>query len=309
MLSEPQVPSQIGISVPNLNIGKLKTWGWDFNIGWRDKIKEVSYQVNFNISDSQNKLVAYDGASTISAGSVSLLEGYEMNTIWGYRTNGFWSSREEYLEYKENNPGYSSFNDGKVSGGDVRYVAQGKADHELGVGGGTPEDPGDLVYLGNSNARFLYGLTLAAQWKGWDVSVMFQGVGKRKILIDASAIAPFYQSYQMPWTVHRNYWTEDNQDAYWPRLYNYAGNDFNFKSSDKWLQNAAYIRLKNITVGYTIPLPKRYHIDRLRFYITGEDVWEHSDLLSVYDPEVSNGAGRNVYPFFRSWTIGLNVSF
>ena len=158
MLSSLQLPHQIGINVPKMNIGKLKTWGWDFNISWKDQIKDVSYQVSFNLSDSDNKLVEYDGASNINAGAVSLLEGYAMNSLWGYKTDGFWSSREEYLKYKEEHPGYKSFNDGNVSGGDVKYVAQGNPDHEIGVGGATPEDPGDLVYLGNSNGRYLYGI-------------------------------------------------------------------------------------------------------------------------------------------------------
>ena len=308
MLSSLQLPHLIGISVPSANVGRLKTWGWDFEIKWQDKIKDFSYQVSFNLSDSQNRLLEYDGASTISAGNVSLLEGYELNTIWGYKTDGYWSSREEYLAYKEAHPGYQSFNDGKVGGGDVKYLSQGTPDHTLGAGSGTKEDHGDLVYLGNSNGRFLYGLNLSGQWRGFDLSVMFQGVGKRKLLIAAEALAPFYQTYQMPWTIHRDYWTEDNQDAYWPRLYNYAGNDFNFKASDKWLQNAAFIRLKNLTLGYTIPIPKQY-IEKLRVYVTGSDIWEHSQMLEVYDPETGNNPGRSYYPFFRTWTFGVNLTF
>lgn len=308
MLSAPQLPHQIGIEVPKLNIGKLKTWGWDFNIGWRDKIKEVSYQVSFNISDSDNKLIEYNGASVIKAGAVELLEGYSMNTIWGYKTDGFWKSRDEYIQYKKDHPGYKSFNDGKVSGGDIKYVAQGKPDHEIGVGGATPENPGDLVCLGNSNGRYLYGLNLSAQWKGFDISVMFQGVAKRKVMINPEAFAPLYQDYQMPWTIHRDHWTEDNPNAYFPRIYQYKGNDFNFQTADRWVQNGAYIRLKNLTLGYTIPVSKKY-FDRLRVYVAGEDIWEHTNMLSVFDPEIGNDAKRNIYPFFRTWTVGLNVSF
>lgn len=308
MLSAPQMPNQIGVGVPKLNIGKLKTWGWDFNISWKDKIKDVNYQVSFNLSDSDNKLVEYNGASVIKAGAVELLEGYPINTIWGYRTDGFWSSREEYEQYKKDNPGYESFNDGKVAGGDVKYVAQGKADHAIGVGGATPEDSGDLVCLGNSNGRYLYGINLAAQWKGFDISVMFQGVGKRKVMINPEAFAPLYNDYQMPWTIHRDHWTEDNPNAYFPRLYQYKGNDFNFKTADRWVQNGAYFRLKNLTLGYTVPVSKKY-IDRLRVYVAGEDIWEHTNMLSVFDPEIGNDAKRSIYPFFRTWTVGLNVSF
>lgn len=308
MLAALQLPHTIGIDVPNVNVGRLKTWGWDFEIAWKDKIKDFNYQVSFNLSDSDNKLLEYDGASTVKAGSVELLEGYSLNTIWGYKTDGYWSSREEYLQYKKDHPGYQSFNDGKVSGGDVKYVAQGKADHTIGVGDATPENSGDLVCLGDSNGRYAYGINLSAQWRGFDISVMFQGIGKRKLLVSAEALAPFYQDYQMPWTIHRDYWTEDNQDAYWPRLYRYKGDAFNFEASDKWVQDASYIRLKNVTVGYTLPVLKNY-IERLRVYVTGSDLWEHSNLLEVFDPEAGNEVNRTFYPFFRSWTFGLNLTF
>lgn len=308
MLSSLQLPHTIGIDVPKVNIGKLKTWGWELELGWKDHIRDFNYQVSFNLSDSDNKLLEYDGASVVSEGAVDLLEGYSLNSIWGYKTNGYWSSREEYLQYKKDHPGYQSFNDGQVSGGDVKYLSRGNPDHQLSAGGATPEDPGDLVYLGNSNGNYLYGINLAAQWKGFDLSVMFQGVGQRKVLVQAGALVPFYESYQMPWTIHRDHWTEENPNAYFPRLYNYAKNDFNVKASDKWVQDASYIRLKNITLGYTIPVSKKY-IEKLRVYVTGSDIWEHSNMLSVFDPEVDNKITREYYPFFRSWTFGLNVTF
>lgn len=311
MLARPQLPHQVGIGVPLANIGTLKVWGWDLNLAWKDKIKDFNYQVSFNLSDSNNELVKFNGISTVKEGIVAHLEGRSLNTIWGYKTDGYWSSRDEYLKYKEDHPGYVSFNNGKVSGGDVKYVAQGNPDHTLGVGSGTLADTGDLVCLGNTTPRYLYGLNLSAQWRGFDVSVMFQGVGKRNELIQFSALAPLSATGSMPWTIHRDYWTEDNQDAFWPRLCNYANNDFNFKPSDKWVQNAAYIRLKNLTVGYTLPIPKRY-VERVRLYVTGEDIWEHTKMLSVYDPEQANdtsGISRSLYPFFRSWTVGVNVSF
>lgn len=312
MLAVVNVPQQIGIKTPKTNIGKLKTWGWEFEIGWKDKIKELSYQVSFNISDSKNELTEYSGVNVISAGTVDLLEGYPLNSIWGYKTDGFWSSRQEYLDFKAAHPGYKSFEDGKVSGGDIKYVSQRNNEKEIGAGGGTPDDPGDLVYLGNTNGRYLYGLNLALQWRGFDFSMMWQGVGKRSVLIDAGTLAPLSNTAVMPWTIHRNYWTEDNQDAYWPRLYNYASGDsntyFNYRPSDKWVQDASYIRLKNVTIGYTIPVRKNI-LERLRVYVSGADLWEKSDLLSVFDPEVGNNRNANYYPFFRTWTVGLNVTF
>ncbi|PXV63039.1 TonB-linked SusC/RagA family outer membrane protein [Dysgonomonas alginatilytica] len=306
MLIEYNLPNLVGVKSPFGNIGRLKTWGWEFQVNWRDKVGEVKYQLGFNLSDSQNKLVKLSGTNTISAGSKDKLEGYPLNTIWGYQTDGFWSSREEYLAYKEANPGYKSFNDANVSGGDIKYVAQGKADHTISAGGGTPEDPGDLVYMGNSNGRYLYGMNIALQWRNFDFSMLWQGVGKRKIVINTSTIAPFQSTANMPWTIHRDYWTEDNQDAFWPRLY--SGNAFNYEPSDKWVQNAAYIRLKNVQFGYNLPIKKKI-ADRARLYISGDDVWEHSDLLSVFDPEVKDKAEANYYPFFRTWSVGINITF
>lgn len=305
MLANLELPSLVGIGVPSTNVGVLKTWGWEFEIAYKNKWRDLNYQLSFNISDSDNKVVRYDGKSTISAGAVDIVEGYPLNSIWGYRTDGFWSSREEYLAYKEAHPGYQSFNDANVSGGDVKYLAQGEADHTIGAGGGTPEDPGDLVYLGSSNARYLYGFSLALQWKGLDFSVMFQGVGKRKVLIEAAQIAPFASTSEMPWTIHRDYWTPENTDAYWPRLY--SGNSFNYNPSDRWIQDGSYLRLKTITLGYTIPIKRR--IEKLRIYVSGNDVWEHSHMLSVFDPEVGNKpTAGNTYPFFRTWTVGINIT-
>ncbi len=306
MLASLQVPSLIGITVPNANVGKLKTWGWEFEVSYKDKVGDLNYQVSFNLSDSQNRLMEYDGKNVISEGAVDLLQGYSMNGLWGYKTDGYWSSRDEYLAYKAANPGYQSFNDAKVSGGDVKYVAQGKADHTIGQGGGTPQNPGDLVYLGDSNGRYLYGINLSFQWKNFDFSMMWQGVAKRKILIDTGTLAPFASTSNMPWTIDRDYWTVDNQNAFWPRLY--SGDSFNFHPSDKWVQNAAYIRLKNVQLGYTVPIKKTV-IEKLRIYVSGQDLWEHSNMLSVFDPEVGNNASANYYPFFRTWAVGLNVTF
>lgn len=306
MMANMQVGNIVGVGVPAQNIGELEVKGWEVSLNWNDKIGEVSYQVNLNLDDSQNKLIKYEGSNVINEGLVARLEGYPLNTIWGYKTDGYWSSRQEYLDYKAANPGYKSFQDNSVTGGDVKYLTQGKADHEVGVGNGTPEESGDLVNLGTTNGRYHFGINLSAQWKGFDIALFFQGVGKRSFLIATDAIAPFANSYQMPWTVHLDYWTEDNQDAYFPRIINQQ--TYNYKASDKWVQNGAYIRLKNVQLGYTIPVSKKY-IQNLRVYVAGTDVWEHTDVLDVFDPEAGNAVNRSYYPFFRTWTAGVNVTF
>lgn len=305
MLADVTLPHIAGITVPKSNVGTLKTWGWEFEVSYRDRIGQVDYSIGFNISDSQNEVTKYDGKNTIKAGSVDILEGYPLNTIWGYKTDGLWQSRQEYEDYKAAHPGYQSFNDAKVSGGDVKYLAQGDGCHTVGAGGGTPDNPGDLVCLGNSNGRYTYGINLSLNWKGFDVSVLFQGVGKRTVLIEAGQIAPLGATADMPWTIHRDYWTEDNPNASWPRLY--SANTFNYNPSDRWVQDASYIRLKNLTIGYSIPL-KKFKIEQCRIYVNGTDLWEHTNMLKVFDPETGNKPSANYYPFFRTWTVGLNIT-
>ena len=305
MLANVTLPHIVGITVPKSNVGTLKSWGWEIELGYRNRFGQVEVNASASLSDSDNKVVSYKGQNTISEGSVSILEGYPLNSIWGYRTDGMWQSRQEYLDYKAAHPGYESFNDSNVSGGDIRYVAQGDGAHTIGQGGGTPENPGDLVYLGSSNSRFFYTFSFGASWKGFDANIMFQGVGKRSVYVEPDQLAPLKNSYDMPWTIHTDYWTEDNPNASLPRLYN--GNNFNYKASDRWVQDGSYLRLKNITLGYTIPVSRKA-IERLRVYISGDDVWEHTNMLKVFDPEVGNKPSANYYPFFRTWTFGVNLT-
>ena len=322
MLSPLEPGNIVGIeNLPRENVGTLEAWGWELSIGWRDKIGDVSYNVAFNIDDSDNKLTEYKGVNAISAGNVRLLEGYPIYSLWGYQTDGFWNSREEYLAYKAANPGYESFGnqEARISGGDTKYIAQGKADHKVGTSGsGTPDDPGDLTYLGDASPHYAFGLNLGVQWKGFDFSCFFQGVGKRKFFIRSQHLTPMGGSAQMPWTINRDYWREDNKDAYFARLFESGAH--NYEYADRWLQNGAYIRLKNIQLGYTFKLPKI--VQTCRVYISGNDVWEHTYMLDAWDPEYGNNAetrtsegtlnnrvGRNYYPFMRTWTAGVNITF
>ena len=307
MLAQVRVGNIAGvIQLPYQNVGKMDIWGWELSAQWRDRIGNVSYNIGFSLDDSQNKLISYEGNNSISAGATRLLEGYAMNTVWGYQTNGFWNSREEYLAYKAANPGYESFNDAKVSGGDTRYVSQGNADHTIGIGDGRPDSSGDLIYLGNHDPRYLYGINLGVVWKGFDFSAFFQGVGKRKFFINTATLAPLGNSYEMPWTIHRDYWTEENKDAFFARPF--EGNSFNYNTADRWIQDGSYIRLKNVQLGYTFQIPKKT-IQQLRLYVTGTDVWEHTNVLDAFDPEIGNNKNTQYYPFFRTWTVGVNLTF
>ncbi len=299
MLAGVAYPAVLGISVGNQNVGELKTWGWDTNIGWKDSNGAINYWVNANISDSENELVEYYGATIIGSGTRRLLEGYPINSIFGYKTDGLFQTQEEVTNH--------AFQNTKTGPGDVRYIDLNN-DGKITAGSQTEEDHGDLVYLGNNNPRYSFGIQTGLNWKGVDFSLFLQGVGRRVFMLDTQYIMPYSSADFGPQKHNMDYWKEDNRDAFWPRLM--VAGTHNYMASDKWIQNAAYIRLKDIQIGYTVPnrLFSRIGIKKLRFYVAGHDVWEFTKVLDFIDPEMPNQASYQ-YPFRRSYTIGLNLNF
>ncbi|MHA7110675.1 TonB-dependent receptor [Sunxiuqinia elliptica] len=299
MLVNVTYPSVIGVSVPAFNAGELKTWGWEMSATWKQKINDFSYSVAFNLGDSENELVDYYGKDVIKEGMNKLIEGMPINSIYGYKTDGFFQTPEEVEDHV--------FQSSVTDVGDVKYVNMND-DDKINAGRQSIEDHGDLVYLGNTSPRYNYGITANASYKGWDFTAFFQGVGKRNFYVNNMDLMPFAYSWVNPYTIHRDYWTPDNRDAYFPRLYERGFH--NYKVSDRWVQNGAYIRLKNIQLGYTIPkkVTMRAGIEKLRVYFTGQDLWEKTKTLEIYDPEMPQGSSYR-YPFTRGFAFGVNLTF
>lgn len=303
MLAQLNVPNIIGIATPSYNVGELKSWGTELEIKWRDHIGKLDYRVGLNISDNQNKLVKYDGKNSIGTGGVvGLLQGYPLNTVWGYKTSGLLQSAKDVTDYKAlfSQPYFTN-----LAPGDMRYLDL-NGDRLLSAGGGTPTNPGDLVLLGTTNARYTYGFDLGASWRGFDLSVFFQGALKRAFLIREETLSPILGTADMPWTIHMDRWTPDNPNAFFPRMYQTDAH--NFKPSDRWVQNGNYVRLKNVQLGYNVPLRNKY-IRNMQVYVSGQDLWESTKVLSVFDPEVGNDANATAYPFYRTVSFGLNLQF
>lgn len=300
MLSKIERSSIVGVALPYFNVGQLKTWGWETSLSWNDKKGDFQYWLNANLSDSQNKLMKYDNKQTISEGTNGLIEGMPINTIWGYKTDGLFQSAQEYTDYGVKQSS-------KTGEGDVKYLDL-NGDKVISVGKGTVEDHGDLVKLGEETPRYTYGFDFGFNYKGFDFSAFFQGVGSRSFLISTRAIMPFYESWRQPMAIHRDYWTPENTDASWPRLY--RGGTHNYLSSDKWVQDASYIRLKNLQVGYNFPksILGKSGISKLRVYVSGQDLWEYSKVFDFVDPEMPN-AKDFIYPFYRVFSTGVNISF
>lgn len=303
MLASLNLPNIIGVSTPSYNVGELKSWGKELEVKWKDHIGDIEYRVGFNVSDNQNKLLKYNGKNSIGTGGVvELMEGYALNTVWGYTTDGYIQSKNDLDDYKSK---FTTQYFTNLAPGDVKYLDR-NGDGILSAGDGTPANSGDLVYLGTTNARYAYGFDLGLSWNGFDFSAFFQGAARRKFLINEGTLSPMLGTADMPWTIHMDRWTPDNPNAFFPRMYQTDAH--NFKSSDRWAQNGSYLRLKNIQIGYTVPVKKTF-IRNLQVYVSGQDLWETTKVLNVFDPEVGNNVGATTYPFYRTVSFGLNAGF
>lgn len=294
MLVDIEIPSVIGITVPTGNYGELEVKGWEISAGWNDKVKDFSYAVSFNLSDQKDKLVDYGVKyNGFVAGVEKKVQGYSLGSIFGYETDGYFTSPEEVKSS-------AVLNRSVVGVGDIKYIDQD--------GDGKISAPNDLKYLGTTMPRFVFGINLTADWRNFDIGMLFQGVGKRNYYLNREIMAPFSVTWgNFSYEMHNDYWTQDNPNAALPR--HYAGSSHNYETSDHWVQNAAYIRMKNLQIGYTLnkKILSAIGLERVRIYFSGENMFEFSKLNKNFDPELSSIEGF-AYPVMRNYSFGLNIT-
>lgn len=301
--SAMNIPSLIGAGLPSYNVGELRTQGWDLEVKWKDSIgKEFFWWIGFNLADTRNILSKYNGSNVIKEGIVPLLEGYPLNTIWGYRTDGLFQETPP-MDQAICQPGGAL-----TAAGDVKYINR-DGDPYINGGEYTPDNPGDLVCLGSVDPRYTFGIQFGAEWKKLKLSVQLQGVGKRYFLIDDSTLNPTGGSLYQAISIHRDYWTEENTDAFMPRPV-FKGGAYNYKPADRWIQNAAYLRIKNVTLSYTVPLRNKKFVRGIELFAAGDNLWEFTKAWDSFDPEApSLTSAENWYSFYRAITFGAHLSF
>jgi TonB-linked SusC/RagA family outer membrane protein len=333
MLMSRTATAVLGATPPPGNIAKLKVWGWETSIGWRDQIGKVSYYINGTLTNNNNKLANYAANSIITAGQLNV-EGYAIGSYFGYKYDGRIQTDKQAADYALLVPNSSignmpsatqmikGINMYKDVNGDGRLTNAGANQYLLGKtdANGKAVSDGDVVYLGNSDPHYVFGLNMGAEWKGIDFSAVLQGVGKRTIYRRSDWSTPFGTIWQghADWWVGKT-WTPENPNAELPILTTATNKGFggyaayNYQISDWSLQNGAYVRLKNIVIGYTLPqtISKKVKIERLRVYVSGNDLWEITKVQDKWDPEQTTGIGGGAqrYPFYRMITAGVNVTF
>lgn len=300
MLLAIQIPYTMGYNDPNTNAGKMSTHGYDIDVTWQDNIGDFNYSVSVNFSDFLSKIDYINNSDIISGGKIKRAGTY-FNEWYGYICDGIYQTQEEV-----NN---SATTGSTVTVGDLKYRDISGPD---GVPDGVISPEYDRVPLGNSLPRYQYGGQINASWRGIDLSMAFQGVGSQKSYLDRAMVEPLRNNYgNIPAILEGKYWSpfntdEQNANAFYPRLSSVSKSN-NYATSDHWIFDGGYFRMKNITLGYTLPQQwTRYiGIDRTRFYVSASDLFCISDFPDGWDPEM----GVSSYPITTSVVFGIQVTF
>lgn len=294
------LPAVLGTSVPQENAADMKTVGWEVSLEWNDRLSNgFGYHIKGVLSDYQASITKFSNPTKLLG---THYVGEKLNEIWGYVSNGLFQSDEDAKAADQ-----SYLSGGSWGAGDVKYEDLNN-DGKIDIGKNTLDDSGDRKIIGNSTPRYSYGITAGFDYKGFDFEMFWQGIGKRDYWLGGSQFWGFTDEWCTPLTSSLDYWTEDNRDAYFPRLHHYGVNGGNHQVSTRYLQNAAYLRLKNVVLGYTIPrsITEKVKISRLRVSVQGENLLTFTPLIDSYDPETLNNM---TYPINKKISVGLNLTF
>ncbi len=336
-----EIPDVVGTAAPLQNVADMKNNGWELNITWRDRINKFDYRIGFNIYDSKAKITKYNNESGLLS---DYYVGRRIGEIWGYVSDGYYSIDDFVLD--DARKGIWTLKDGitKINGynpqpGDVKFRDL-DGDNVITVGESTVTKPGDRKVIGNDASRYQFGASLGVSYSGFALDVTLQGVGKRDYWMGGAAIFPFGGAgagdavFQPLYSNQTDYWmaksydpesadymVAKNPNAALFRIYDQGNNvSSNTRVSDKYLQNAAYLRIKNVTLSYTLPkqLVSKVLMQDAKIYLSVENLATFSHLPKGYDPEgsaasstanaLSNGIAW-AYPYYRTVSIGASLTF
>ena len=329
----PTLPDTFGATAPKGNYADMSTYGYEIALSYNDSFKLAGKPFNFGIkatlADYYSIIDRYNNASRKLS---DYYEGQRLGEIWGFVCNGLFQSQAE-IDAAFGGKGYK--NDIMQTSekyitypGDMRFEDLNGND-AIDRGSSTVDDPGDRKIIGNSEPRYLYTISLNADWNGFFLSALFDGVGRQQWFPSDESL--FWGMYNRPYnqvpTWHlQNYWTEERPNAYLPRYVGYYGpmNANTVNVNTRYLQDVSYIRLKNLQFGYE--LPKRWiskiGLSKVSVYFSGENLWSWSPLYrhtkdfdvtvasKKSDSDISNskGDGHN-YPVMRSFSFGISITY
>jgi TonB-linked SusC/RagA family outer membrane protein len=302
------LPSVLGVSVPRTNNADMVTRGFEASIGWKDRASDdFQYTISFNLSDYVSEITRYNNPNKLLS---TYYEGMTLGEIWGYETAGIIQTDEQLANIADQK---KFINSNPWKKGDIEYKDL-NGDKVISPGKSTLDDPGDRKVIGNSTPRYSFGFIFGCNWKGFDFSMFWQGIMKRDIWLGDIPFFGITGSWtQQVYETTTDYWTPENTDAYFARPYATGEIRKNQQVQTRFLQSAAYTRLKNIQLGYTLPdhILKSLKIQKIRVYLNGENLLTFSPIDENFDPERIGGSWGNgkTYPLFRTLTAGINIEF
>lgn len=290
------VPDMVGLGAPFQNAGVVENRGWELSVGWQDQINEVSYGIDFNLSDNRNEVIdLVNTGPYVLGGGLNrhvVQEGTPINAWYGLEADGLFSSYEQIDAHAQPAGWVTRL-------GDIRFKDQNND-------GVINEE--DRVVIGDPNPRYIFGVNINMGWRNFDFSAFLQGVGKRDQYLGLGfAQGPVWENYTSQW--HKDYWTPENQDARHPAYYSNYNRNY-YTTNSWWILDGSFVKLRNIQLGYTLPqeLISQIGIQRLRLYATGKNLWMHQNLGIGLDPEYPWTVG-DYYPQTKVISIGANISF
>ncbi len=328
-----QLPNTLGIAVSAKNNCDLKTRGWELALAWRDRLNNgLDYGIRLSLSDQQTYIDRYPGNKTGALSSY--IEGRKIGEIWGFETIGIAKTQEEMDAHLATLPnGGQNAVGTQWEAGDIMYKDI-NGDGKISSGASTIDDHGDLKVLGDSNPHYFFGIDINAAWKGFDLRCFLQGVGHKDFWPGTSSYFWGVRGgYSMWYTIalkqHDDYFRDQpigleghekgvNLDSYYPRpIFSKSSDGISYgaknqKTQSRYMQNAGYMRLKNLQLGYTIPksVTSKIGIQNLRLYVSGENLFTLTSLNDIFDPETATGGwGGNGYPLSSTWSFGLSLTF
>lgn len=303
-----ELPSTLGTAAPRDNAADLRTKGYEFEVNWQDQVGAVHYNVGFNIYNSKSEITRFNNSiGLLSSNRV----GMELGEIWGFVTDRFYTT-DDFDASGKLNKDIAVVKGVTPQPGDILYKDfDGNGIIDNGVN--TLSNPGDMQIIGNNSRRLQYGISGGVGFKGLEFSFLIQGVGKRDMWLNNTLIFPQYAEFNTTFSHQLDYWTPENTDAFYPRIYERSqGNtDANRKVQTKYMINGAYCRIKNLTLSYS--LPKRWvqhlSLQRASVSFSGEDLLTFKSAPNGIDPEITGSQSGWDYPYMRRFSIGINLTF
>jgi TonB-linked SusC/RagA family outer membrane protein len=327
------LPATFGATSPRGNYADLKTTGWEAMLTWRDGFnlgaRPFGYNVRLTMADHQSEILKYNNPDRFLN---DYYAGMRVGEIWGFVTEGFFTSDEEIAAHADQSL-YRSHSSGRIQVGDIK-LRDVNGDGRINMGDNTVDNPGDRVIIGNTTPRYRLGVNLGANWGNVFFSTFFQGVGKQDWYPIHESNA-FWGQYNRPYgdipTWHLNpgiIWSPENPNSFFPRYASRLANRSEGilrQPQSKYVMNAAYVRLKNFQLGYNLPpsLTQRFGAEATRIYLSGDNLWTWSPLYRIVNNvDVENatapsdqmftsgnaGDGYN-YPMLKGYTVGVSVTF